>query len=217
MSWYGGLFAFLYDPFLAAGERTGMADRRHDLLAAVRGSVLEIGAGTGLNLRHYPASVRSLTVADPEAPMARQLTARATATNTRTDIVLAAAEALPFPNAHFDTVVSTLVLCTVADVPRALSEIRRVLTSDGQLLLIEHVRSQNPNVARWQDRLQRPWRAFAYGCRCNLDLATALRRAGFDTTQLRTGRWRGMPKIVQPLVAGRSTVQASSESLLSAG
>ena len=194
MSWYGGVFALLYDPFLGLGERRGMAARRRAVLSAARGSVLEIGAGTGLNLRHYPASALSLTVADPEAPMVRRLTARVNASGMHVTVVLAPAESLPFPDASVDTVVSTLVLCTVADLALALTELGRVLAPDGQLLLIEHVRSHDATAARWQDRLHRPWRVFAYGCHCNFDLAAALRQAGFDTTELRTERWRGMPK-----------------------
>jgi ubiquinone/menaquinone biosynthesis C-methylase UbiE len=210
MSWYGGVFAWLYDPLLAAGERMGMAARRQALLSAARGSVLEIGAGTGLNLRHYPADLHNLTVTDPEGPMVRRLTDRVSASGRPAEVVPAPAEALPFPDAHFDTVVSTMALCTVADLPRALGEISRVLTRDGQLLLIEHVRSPDANVARWQDRLHRPWRAFAYGCHCNLDLSAALRQAGFDASALHTGRWRGMPSIVQPLLTGRATRAGSA-------
>lgn len=207
MSRYGTWFAFLYDPFLAVGERLGMAARRRELLSAARGATLEIGAGTGLNLPLYPAALKSLTVADPELPMVRRLTNRARSYASTAEVVVAPAEALPFPDARFDTVVSTMVLCTVADVPRALSEIRRVLRPAGQLLLIEHVRSPNAHTARWQDRLHRPWHAIAYGCHCNLDLAAALSRAGFDTGDLRTARWRGMPKIVQPLITGQTTLK----------
>lgn len=202
MSLYGRLFTLVYDPFLAWGERTGMRALRRSTLAAAHGDVLEIGAGTGLNLAAYPPAVTRLTLADPEPAMAGRLRTVAAADPRRPTVVEAGAEALPFGDASFDTVVSTLVLCTVDDVPASLAEIRRVLRPGGQLLLIEHVRAPEAGLARWQDRLHGPWKAFGYGCRCNRDTSSALSGAGFDTAALRPGRWRGMPPIVAPLVAG---------------
>jgi len=134
MSWYGGVFAFLYDPFVALSERRGMADLRHEVVSQARGDVLEVGAGTGLNLLHYPDAATRVILADPEAPMVRRLRERARS-SARTEVVQAPAERLPFHDAQFDTVVCTFVLCTVADMPAALGEITRVLRPDGQLRL----------------------------------------------------------------------------------
>src|SRR5215470_7784716 len=115
--------ALIYDASLAIGERRGMAARRGELLASARGRVLELGAGTGLNLRHYPDGVE-LVVSEPDPAMRARLKRRA---GTAVRVVDAGAESLPFPDDSFDTVVSTLVLCTVADPDAALAEVRRVL------------------------------------------------------------------------------------------
>jgi ubiquinone/menaquinone biosynthesis C-methylase UbiE len=131
------LGAWVYDPFLWLGERRGMARRRHDLLAQAQGFVLEIGAGTGLNLRHYGDSVEALVLTEPVEPMARALERRVKRLGRPVDVRRAPAEALPFADDSFDTVVSTMVLCTVHDVALALSEIARVLRPGGRLLFIE--------------------------------------------------------------------------------
>ena len=196
--------ALLYDPFLALGEHLGMAARRRELLAPLHGRVLEVGAGSGLNLPHYPAAVDDLVLTEPEPAFHARLRRRAGAAT----IVEAPAEALPFPDESFDFVVSTLVLCTVADPAAALRELRRVLRPDGRLVFIEHVRSDSPRLARWQDRLARPWRAFAVGCRCNQPTLELLEN------ELRVGRvtragWRGMPAIVRPLAIGDARAQIS--------
>jgi len=140
--------AFIYDPSLALGERRGMAARRRALLAQARGRVLELGAGTGLNLAHYPADVATLVVSEPDAAMRARLARRVERAGRHARVVEASAEALPFADATFDTVVSTMVLCTVQDVGAALAEIRRVLAPGGRLLLIEHVRASSPRLVR---------------------------------------------------------------------
>ncbi|UTI66638.1 class I SAM-dependent methyltransferase [Paraconexibacter antarcticus] len=202
MSLYGRLFTAIYDPFLAWGERSGMAKLRRSILAQASGDVLEVGAGTGLNLRAYPAAVTRLTLADPEPSMADRLRSVAAGDPRRPTVVQAGAEALPFPDASFDTVVSTLVLCTVDDVAGSLAEIRRVLRPGGRLLLIEHVRADGSGLSGWQDRLEKPWKAFGYGCRCNRDTRASLTRAGFETGALQDARWPRMPPIVAPLLVG---------------
>ena len=209
MSLYGKLFAQIYDPFLAWGERNGMRDLRAGVLARASGDVLEIGAGTGLNLAHYPGEVTSLTLAEPEEPMAAKLESRAGAMNgaaARTDVVIAPAETLPFDDDSFDTVVSTLVLCTVEDVERSLAEIRRVLRPQGRLLFVEHVRADSPRLAAWQDRLHTPWFHFGYGCHCNRDTQSSLEKAGFDLADVTPSRWKRMPPIVAPLLVGEARV-----------
>jgi ubiquinone/menaquinone biosynthesis C-methylase UbiE len=192
--------AAMYEPFLALGERRGGESRRVSLLGDLRGSVLEIGAGTGLNLPHYPAAVDELVLTEPDPGMAARLSRRVTAGRAR--VVPAPAESLWFPDGAFDAVVSTMVLCTVPDPAAALDEIARVLRPGGRLVLIEHVLSPSPRLARWQRRLATPWAAFAAGCRCDRDTVTLLSRAGWDVGGLGTADWRGMPRIVRPLVVG---------------
>ena len=191
--------ARLYDPFVALGERRGMRERRRSLLSGAHGRVLEIGAGTGLNLPHYPDAVEELVLAEPEPGMLAKLSRRARGSAR---VVGASAEALPFADDSFDCVVSTMVLCTVGDVSGALSEVRRVLRPGGRLLFVEHVRSDAPLLARWQDRLAGPWRAWGSGCRCNQPTLALLERGGMRVEWIETGAWRGMPAIVRPLVTG---------------
>ena len=137
------LAAAIYDPFLALGERRGMRERRRRLLQEARGRVLEIGAGTGLNLAHYPDELDELLLSEPVGPMARRLESRLRRSGVRGRVLHAGAEALPVATGSIDTVVSTLVLCTVPDPEAALAEIQRVLRPDGRLLFCEHVRSDS--------------------------------------------------------------------------
>src|SRR4051812_48019098 len=184
MSVGGWLFAAVYDRMTAQVESAGLAAHREHLLKDARGRVLEIGAGTGANLSHYPPSVEAITLTEPEPPMARWLERKAGGSGRAGRIVGAPAEHLPFDAAQFDTVVSTLVLCTVADQGRALGEIRRVLVPGGRLLFIEHVRSDEPRLAKWQDRLNGLNRIVAHGCNCNRATADAIRASGFTIDAL---------------------------------
>jgi len=192
--------AALYDPFLAFGERRGMRDRRAALLAGARGRVLEIGAGTGLNLPFYVAELDALVVSEPEEGMARRLESRRARERPDARVVRASADALPFADASFDVVVSTMVLCTVPDPEAAVAEVRRVLRPGGRLLYLEHVRGDVP-LGRWQDRLARPWAAFAAGCRCDRPTHDLLDRT-FALEHTLHAEWRGMPRLVRPLVIG---------------
>lgn len=198
--------AAIYDPFLWLGERLGMRARRRRLLSAARGRVLEIGAGTGLNLAHYPDGLDELVLAEPVEPMADRLELRRSALGRPARIVVAPAEVLPFEDGSFDTVVSTMVLCTVSDPDRAMAEVRRVLRPGGTLLFCEHVRSDSARSARWQDRLAEPWAAFADGCRCNRETLTTI-SSHVEIESLERAHWRGMPRIVRPLVIGAAGVR----------
>jgi ubiquinone/menaquinone biosynthesis C-methylase UbiE len=194
----------LYDPFLLLGELRGMRQLRRELVGQARGRVLELGAGTGLNVEHY-AGVERLVLSEPESGMAKRLEQRIGSTGARGEVVTAAAEQLPFDDGSFDTVVATLVFCTVSDPGAALRETRRVLAPGGRLLFIEHVRAApDSRLERWQDRLYRPWRAFAYGCRCNQDTMELFAAAGLRALEPSTSRWRGMPPLVRPIVYGEA-------------
>lgn len=201
------VMALLYDPFLWWGEALGMRRRRRAVLTAARGRVLEIGAGTGLNIPHYPDGIDELVLAEPEPGMRRRLARRLDRHGSTARIVDAPAERLPLPDASVDTVVATLVLCTVADPERALREIARVLRPDGQVLFIEHVRARSRWLAASQDALARPWRAFAGGCVCNRTTLELIQASGFRVATDEAA-WRGMPGIVRPLVIGQARVSS---------
>jgi ubiquinone/menaquinone biosynthesis C-methylase UbiE len=197
-------FALLYDPFLGGGERAGLRAQRQQLLSRARGRTVEIGGGTGLNLPHYPDDLDELILIEPDAAMRSRLQKRLGRTGRRATLVDAGAERLPLPDRSVDTVVSTLVLCTVDAPEVALREIVRVLREDGQLLFIEHVRSESPTLAYWQDRLAGPWRRFAQGCRCNRATAELMVTCGLELEHVMEASWQAMPPIVRPLIAGRA-------------
>jgi ubiquinone/menaquinone biosynthesis C-methylase UbiE len=198
------VFAALYDPFFWLSERAGLAARRRALVRQAAGRVLEIGAGTGLNARHYPGDVE-LVLSEPDQVMADRLRDRVATLGRPVTVVLAGAEALPFADGEFDTVVSTLVLCTVPDMDTALREIHRVLKPGGRLLFMEHVRSESPRWARWQDRLNRPWRAFAEGCNCNRATLDVLARSPLGVSDVEHGVMPAMVPLIRPLATGSAT------------
>jgi ubiquinone/menaquinone biosynthesis C-methylase UbiE len=198
-----GFTAAFYDAFLWRGERRGMRARRASVLAGAYGRTLEIGAGTGLNLPHYPDAVEELVLTEPVDGMSVRLRRRAAELGPHAEVVATPAERLPFDDDSFDTVVSTMVFCTVEHPEQAAAEVARVLKPGGQLLFIEHVRSDSPRLARWQDRLHGPWQVFGDGCNCNLPTLDLLGGA-VSVDRVEQGTWRGMPRIVHPLVYGRA-------------
>jgi ubiquinone/menaquinone biosynthesis C-methylase UbiE len=176
----GRLFAALYDRGARHIEEAGLRSRRHSLLAGLDRDVLEVGAGTGLNLAHYSPAAR-LVLLEPDPHMQRKLEERVHALGHPAEIVAGVAEELPFADESFDAVVATLVLCSVMDLDRALSEIRRVLRPGGRLLLIEHVRGQGGR-ARVQDIIAPLSRAL-FSCSPNRRTADAVRAAGFELSE----------------------------------
>jgi ubiquinone/menaquinone biosynthesis C-methylase UbiE len=207
VSLHARLIAALYDRMAAASEREGLADRRRKLLTHARGRVLEVGAGTGINLEHYPDEIEELVLVEPEPAMARKLDRRLREIGRRAQIVEAGAEALPFPDASFDTVVCTLVLCSVEHAPRALIELRRVLRPGGSLLFLEHVRSDDPGTARLQNRINPVWRFATNGCNCNRPTLSLIEDA-FSVDEVDRGEFPRALRIVRPLVSGRAVPAA---------
>ena|SRR5438105_55424 len=195
------IFAALADPLSARWERQHGADLRRRLLSEARGRVLEIGVGTGQSFRHYP-DVDELVGIEPSEPMLRRARERADETGRDVTLVEASAEQLPFEDGSFDTVVTMAVLCTVDDAERSLREIRRVLRPGGRFRFSEHVRAPEPKLARWQDRLEGPWRFIAGGCHPNRRTLETIEAAGFEVTDLEQGELAGLPRLVQPYVMG---------------
>ncbi|BDG07542.1 class I SAM-dependent methyltransferase [Anaeromyxobacter paludicola] len=163
---------WLYDAFMAAVERTGLGRWRAWLAGGARGRILDLGCGTGRDLPFYPR--RAAVGVDPHPENLARARRRAPV-----PLVRARAEALPFKDGAFDTVVSGLVLCSVDDPAAALAELRRVLAPGGTLRALEHVRSLRPWEARLQDRLQPLWTRLSGGCRPNRDTEASVAAAGF--------------------------------------
>jgi len=204
-------FAMTYDRQMAKAEKKGLQSHRQALLSGVSGQVLEIGGGTGLNLPWYGPGVESLTVTEPDIPMLRRLERKARDQRPGTQILRAPAEDLPFNDATFDVVVSTLVLCGVDDQPRALREIRRVLRPGGQLVFFEHVRSDDPHRARLQDRIN--WfNRLVVCCDCNRPTLTSMQRAGYTIAKVEQTTLPGAPKFAAPAIMGTAVSTALTAS-----
>jgi ubiquinone/menaquinone biosynthesis C-methylase UbiE len=202
MSLWGRIFAAGYDSFMGPPEKAVLRGHRKALLDRVKGRVLEIGDGTGANLPFYGGGIEELVITEPEEPMARRLERKLGDYPLATRVVRARAEELPFEDERFDFVVSTLVLCTVDDPARALREIHRLLKPNGQLLFVEHVRSDQPRLARWQDRLHGLQVRVGHGCHCNRRTLESIKGAGFSIAELEHDTLRKAPPIVRPLTVG---------------
>jgi ubiquinone/menaquinone biosynthesis C-methylase UbiE len=199
---WGRVFAFGYDRFLSTAEKAGLRHMRRELLSEASGRTLEVGAGTGLNADLYPPAVTELVLSEPDRFMSSKLRSK----HPHAEVVDAPAERLPFEDDSFDTVTVTLVLCTVPDPPAALREIARVLRPGGRLLFLEHVRAEDPGLARWQDRLHGPWYLFGDGCHCNRDTLATLEASPLTVERAERGRLPKAAPIVRPLLRGAARV-----------
>jgi ubiquinone/menaquinone biosynthesis C-methylase UbiE len=202
MSLWGNIFAAGYDHLMAGTEKATLQAHREALIPQATGRVLEIGGGTGANLPYYHQGVATLTLTEPEPPMVRRLQRTLRERRPTAQLLRAPAEDLPFEDDSFDFAISTLVLCTVDDQPRALRELRRVLKPGGRLLFIEHVRSDDERLSRWQDRLNGLQTRIGHGCNCNRPTVQSIAAAGFEITALEHDTMKKVPPLVRPLVVG---------------
>lgn len=175
---------------------------REQTLRQLHGSVLEIGFGTGLNLPHYPKAVTWLTAVEPQIVLPERVSQRREEAPMPVEVVRVTAEHLPFQDGTFDCALSTWTLCTIPDVLAALREARRVLKPDGMLVFLEHGRSEDANLARWQDRLNPLQRLFACGCNLNRRIDGLVAEAGFKITQLDRYTMPGLPRIGAEMYRG---------------
>lgn len=179
------VFARFYVRAARAMEGGGMAEPRTRLLAGARGEAVEVGAGSGLNLPHYPGAVTRVTAVEPEPHLRAAARREAARARVPVDVVDGVAEHLPHPDGSFDTAVAALVLCSVADQGRALREIHRVLRPGGRLCFLEHVRADTPGMRRVQrvvDATLGP--RLLGGCHCGRDTVAAVEAAGFTVDRL---------------------------------
>lgn len=203
---WGRLFAAMYDRGLKGTEEAGLREMRRATLAEASGRTIDIGAGTGANLGLYPTAVSELVLSEPDPHMAAKLRPKLAASGITAEVVDAPAESLPFEDSSFDTAVFTLVLCTVPDPAAALAEAARILKPGGRLLFVEHVRSDEPGLARWQDRLESPWRFLADGCHCNRDTVAMIEASPLKVEHVDHDRLPKAPPLVQPLVRGTARI-----------
>lgn len=197
--------AAMYDAIIAPAERLGLGRLRGELVAPLRGRILELGAGTGKNLPHYSEDVAELVLLEPDPHMRRRLRRRlhSTAIEGRVSFSDAPAERLPFEQGSFDHVVFTLVLCSVTDVTACLTEAHRILAPGGHLSLIEHVAAPLGSTRRaWQSRLDPYWSKLAAGCHLDRDPRTELGRLGFRPEREFVETFRGVPGFLRPLLHG---------------
>src|SRR5580704_11085572 len=198
----------MYDVINGPAERAGLRQQRHDLLAQATGATIEIGAGTGLNLPHYPPAVTRLALIEPDPNMTRRLRRRAARLGLDAQIIDATSDQLPFPDASFDTAVVTFALCSVPDEQAALSEITRVLAPGGRLLFLEHVRSADPGIAAKQDKMPFPYALI--GCHPNRDTLQEIEASPLAVESIRSGELPKAPKIERPMIVGTARRPAST-------
>jgi ubiquinone/menaquinone biosynthesis C-methylase UbiE len=203
---WGRAFAAIYDRGLKATEEAGLRRMRSETLAAASGRTLDVGAGTGVNAGLFPSAVNELFLVEPGPHMFKKLQAKLEGSGEGVSVIQAPAENLPFADDSVDTVVFTLVLCTVPNPAAALTEAARVLRPGGKLLFVEHVRSWHPGLARWQDRLETPWRFLADGCHCNRDTVATIEASPFEIKRVERGRLPKAAPIVRPLARGSATL-----------
>ncbi|MDA8057813.1 MAG: class I SAM-dependent methyltransferase [Actinomycetota bacterium] len=205
------LMAMMYDRMMTGVEEAGLSRWRAELLGEASGATLELGAGTGRNLAFYPDDVSRLVLAEPDRSMRTRLRRAVVSTHRPrpVEVVDAPAEALPFEDASFDTVVATLVLCSVRDPERALCEVRRVLRPEGRFLFIEHVAAEDrPPRLRWQQRVEPVWRAVAGNCHLTRRTETAITAAGLTVERVERASMRKAPSFVRPTIRGSARVAA---------
>jgi len=188
-------FAAMYDLVTRGSERSVLQHLRPLVAGGAAGQVLEIGVGTGANFPYYMEAAK-IVATDPNPFMLQRAKKRARDVGLAVEFHQCPAEALPFANASFDTVISTLVLCSVSDQALTLAEIKRVLKPSGAFRFIEHVRADRSFTGQVQDFLTPVWRWFGAGCHLNRQTAASIKGAGFEIVELQQRRLVLMPVIV---------------------
>jgi len=180
-------------PYLVhvAMRQETLSPYRNRVVSGARGRVLEVGIGSGLNLSHYGESVEQVIGIDPSEKLLSMAAHVVSRPSLQVTLLKGSAETIPLENASIDTVVTTWTLCTIPDVAAALSEMCRVLKPDGRLLFVEHGRSPDRRVQRWQDRLTPLWRCIGGGCHLNRAISQLIESAGFRIERMDTGYMEG--------------------------
>jgi SAM-dependent methyltransferase len=196
--------AYVYDPLMSGMERAYGARWRAELLAELEGQVLEVGAGTGANLAHYPRALERLVLAEPDRAMRRGLEKKLAAAPLEARVELSDLPLEAWPAGEsFDAVVCTLVLCSVPDLALATRQLGRLVRPGGRLCFLEHVAADDdPGARAWQERLDPLWRLVAGGCRLARPTEAALEDAGFTFERIERTTLPRAPRIVRNLIRG---------------
>jgi ubiquinone/menaquinone biosynthesis C-methylase UbiE len=192
----GWIMAFYKErivPYLVhmAMRQETLAPYRNRVVSGAKGRVLEVGIGSGLNLSHYGDSADQVIGIDPSEKLLSMAAHGVRRPSLRVTFLKGSAETIPLEDASIDTVVTTWALCTIPDVTTALSEMCRVLKPDGRLLFVEHGRSPDRSVRRWQDRLTPLWKCLGGGCHLNRAISQLIESAGFRIERMDTGYMKG--------------------------
>jgi ubiquinone/menaquinone biosynthesis C-methylase UbiE len=187
--------------------RQAFSQLRESLLQLASGEVLEIGFGTGLNLRHYPTTITRLSIVDPATLLPAKVARRMAAAPYPIQTTHVTAENLPFPDRQFETVVSTWTLCTIPDPVLALHEVGRVLKPGGRFLFLEHGRSDDRTIAVWQDRLNPIQNVMGCGCHLNRQIDRLIIQSGLSIAHLDRFSMQGVPRLVGEMYRGTATRQ----------
>jgi ubiquinone/menaquinone biosynthesis C-methylase UbiE len=179
-----------------------LKEERTRCLQDVKGIVLEIGFGTGLNLPHYPRTVTKVVGVDPSETSARLARKRIAASPFPVETIGLSAEKLPVPDGSFESIVSTFTLCTIPDVSGALLEVRRALAPSGRFYFVEHGRAEEPKVERWQHRLNSTNQRLLGGCNLTRPIGTLIEQAGFEIERLEKSYMKDAPKFAGFLYRG---------------
>ena len=199
------IFAAGYDLIIASVENKVLGRRRAALLGGLTGRVLDVGAGTGVNIPYFQAA-SSVVLAEPDRAMRAKLEPKLPRASVPVETSDAPAENLPFPDASFDAVVCTLVLCTVENPEQALSEIHRVLKPGGTLIVLEHIEApSDAKLHRWQHRIGPVWTKMAAGCVLTRDTAATVEKAGFTFSSLERFRELAGFMPISPMIQGVAT------------
>ena len=211
----GRLMAHFYDRVMARSEAACLSAWRRELLADVDGHVLEVGAGTGVNLSFYPKTTQRIVMSEPDPHMRFQLESRIASVNsTSIDLSDGALESLPFPDGEFDVVTCMLVLCSVPDLTASIHEMRRVLAPDGRLVFMEHVAADDQtSTLNWQRRLEPLWKRFSGGCHLTRRTEKAIVDGGFAIERIRRESMQTSIPVARPTIRGVAVRQSRANTV----
>ncbi len=199
--------ANLYEKYIlprlidAACSQPPMTELRARYVSQAQGKVLEIGIGSGLNLRHYGDAVESITGVDPSEELTVKAQARADAIKAPVEVIGVSGESMPVDSESFDTVVCTWTLCSIPNAEAAVAEMYRALKPDGKLIFVEHGRSDEERIYKWQRRIEPMWKVIGGGCHLTRRADQLLANGGFAVEQFESGYQPG-PKFAAFMMHG---------------